>query len=36
MKKILLLLLTVIRGVVAFACPACEKQQPALVRGYGY
>ena len=33
MKKILLLMLTVIPGVAAFACPACEKQQPTLLKG---
>ncbi|MDQ2863507.1 MAG: hypothetical protein M3R50_07670 [Bacteroidota bacterium] len=33
MKKILLLMLTAIPAVAAFACPACEKQQPALLKG---
>jgi uncharacterized protein HemY len=33
MKKIFLLLWTVVPGVAAFACPACEKQQPALLKG---
>ncbi len=33
MKKILLLMLTVIPGIASFACPACEKQQPALLKG---
>ncbi|MEO8415886.1 MAG: hypothetical protein ABI472_19655 [Ginsengibacter sp.] len=33
MKKILLLMLMSISGVASFACPACEKQQPELLRG---
>lgn len=33
MKKILLLMLTSLSGIALFACPACEKQQPAFLRG---
>lgn len=33
MKKILLLMLMAISGLASFACPACEKQQPALLKG---
>lgn len=33
MKKILLVVPSLIFGLVTWACPACEKQQPALLRG---
>ncbi len=33
MKKIFLLMLTALSGIASFACPACEKQQPALLKG---
>lgn len=33
MKKIILLLLFCLPGLIAFACPACEKQQPKLLKG---
>jgi len=33
MKKIVLLLLFVIASAQVWACPACEKQQPKLLRG---
>ena len=33
MKKIFVIVLLVLTGYVSFACPACEKQQPAFVKG---
>jgi len=33
MKRIVLLLFFVISSAQAWACPACEKQQPKLLRG---
>lgn len=33
MKKITFLLLFSLPGIAAMACPACEKQQPKLLRG---
>lgn len=33
MKKIILLLLAMMPGLAAMACPACEKQQPELLKG---
>jgi len=33
MKKIFASLLLALSGLASFACPACEKQQPALLKG---
>lgn len=33
MKKLIFLIAFVCQGLVIFACPACEKQQPKLLRG---
>lgn len=33
MKKVLLTAITLFLSMPAFACPACEKQQPELLRG---
>lgn len=33
MKKTILLLLLFLPGLAAMACPACEKQQPKLLKG---
>lgn len=33
MKKTLFLILLSLPGIAAMACPACEKQQPKLLRG---
>ena len=33
MKKILLIIPLLAFGLVTWACPACEKQQPKLLRG---
>ncbi|MEO6820768.1 MAG: hypothetical protein ABI266_04935 [Ginsengibacter sp.] len=33
MKKILVLLPLLMIGLMTWACPACEKQQPKLLRG---
>ncbi|MEO6948656.1 MAG: DUF6019 family protein [Ginsengibacter sp.] len=33
MKKILVLLPMLMIGLITWACPACEKQQPKILRG---
>jgi hypothetical protein len=33
MKKMIFLMLLSLPGIAAMACPACEKQQPKLLRG---
>jgi hypothetical protein len=33
MKKYLILILLSCSGYISYACPACEKQQPAILRG---
>lgn len=33
MKKIILFLGLLLLGIHAYACPACEKQQPKILRG---
>ncbi len=33
MKKLMFSAAMILAGFVAFACPACEKQQPALLKG---
>jgi hypothetical protein len=33
MKKISLIILLLTPGIITWACPACEKQQPALLKG---
>ncbi len=33
MKKAILLILIAFTSIVTFACPACEKQQPKLLKG---
>ena len=36
MKKLLIFLPLLLIGVQAFACPACEKQQPKLLKGISH
>lgn len=36
MKKILLLVPLFLTGVITWACPACEKQQPKLLKGISH
>lgn len=36
MKKILVLLPMLMIGFITWACPACEKQQPKLLRGISH
>ncbi len=33
MKKSILIIMMLFLNIVAFACPACEKQQPKIFRG---
>lgn len=33
MKKVFASMLLVVSALASFACPACEKQQPALLKG---
>lgn len=33
MKKVLFLMALMLSGIITYACPACEKQQPKLLRG---
>ena len=33
MKKLITLILMILPGLSSFACPACEKQQPKLLKG---
>lgn len=33
MKKTFLLLMLLLPGIISFACPACESQQPKILRG---
>lgn len=33
MKKILLMIPMIVLGIAAMACPACEAQQPKILRG---
>lgn len=36
MKKTIIFILLMFAGVFIFACPACEKQQPELLRGISH
>lgn len=36
MKKISLLLILIVAHIAAMACPVCEKQQPALLKGISH
>lgn len=36
MKKLVILLPFLLGALESFACPACEKQQPALLRGISH
>ncbi len=33
MKKLLFLIAFIIPAIITYACPACEKQQPKILRG---
>lgn len=36
MKKLILILILSLPGLMVFACPACEKQQPKILRGIAH
>lgn len=36
MKKLLLIVPMLFAGILSFACPACEKQQPKLLKGISH
>lgn len=36
MKKLFLIIPLLLMSLLSFACPACEKQQPKLLRGFSH